>query len=73
MAERKMVMRGNATRPEVIGRAELKPIAWPKGALHVKATTDYAEREAMSVVLDVPEASRKPAEPASQGGPEGVS
>ena len=56
MAERKMViLRGNAAKAGSYPDEQGKPIAWPKGALHVKAATDYAEREGYEpIVLDVP-------------------
>jgi hypothetical protein len=56
MAERKMViLRGNAAKAGSYPDENGKPIAWPKGALHVKAATDYAEREGYDpIVLDVP-------------------
>ena len=44
MAERKMViLRGNAAKAGSYPDEQGKPIAWPKGALHVKAATDYAD------------------------------
>ena len=56
MAERKMViLRGNAAKAGSYPDEQGKPIAWPKGALHVKAATDYATREGYEpIVLDVP-------------------
>ena len=56
MADRKMViLRGNSAKAGKYPDEQGKTPAWPKGALHVKAATDYAEREGYEpIVLDVP-------------------
>jgi hypothetical protein len=56
MANRKMlILRGNAAKAGHYPDEQGKTIAWPKGALHVKAASDYAKREGYDpVVLDVP-------------------
>ena len=56
MASGKMViLRGNAAKAGESPDEQGKAPAWPKGALHVKAATDYAEREGYEpIVLDVP-------------------
>jgi hypothetical protein len=56
MANRKMViLRGNPAKAGKYPDEQGKTIAWPKGALHVKAASDYAKREGYDpVVLDEP-------------------
>jgi hypothetical protein len=56
MASPKMViLRGNAATAGSYPDEQGKTIAWPKGALHVKAASDYAKRQGYEpIVLDVP-------------------
>ena len=61
MADRTMViMRGNSTADTTMYPDETgKTIAWPLGALHVKAAKDYAQALGYdALVLDVPASSR---------------
>ena len=55
MASPKMViLRGNAAKEGKYPDEQGKTPAWPKGALHVKAATDYAKREGYDpIVLNV--------------------